>query len=1077
MTKLEQILEGLTAEQQEAVRAEPVGNLRITAGAGSGKTEVLTRRVVSLFEQGVSPAETVAITYTTKAAAEMKERLVERQRLSPSQIRHMQISTFHSFLKSFLGQDPFGAGLDSRTEVVSSIFQRLLVQELVDKFAEMFGDRVVDGHDGLGQHAQRLVSAFGDALLSVRRFILTPAEFYQLSRQRFQEREDLEVPATELEKRTLEWLFRFYSLYVEELNKGSMLDFDEIFIRGRGLLREMRSQGATPKQRAFLIDEFQDNNQEQFAIVQEFCADRESHICVVGDEKQSIYSFQGADVQTFRSFPAHKDVVLRDNFRSYAEIIAFADSFLEKGGEVGELFAKQVARRGFSPDKPAVSCFLHRLEDKDALFVEVVRMVHELVSGGLEIECRRSGQRRAITYGDVAIVVNSVNNDLPSSFEDELERFQIPYALSGGYGFYGKSEIKEILSFLHLLVDSEDNHSVVKILTGPLYGLNDSEVVQLFLDGRASNLSMLAHILAKNEAELPQNACEFRKLFVKLKGMSNNFGLLDLCYVILEEAGFNEYAASQTSFLRRIRMQNNLTKFLGAVRAFEQNGVYTTIRDFLVYVEQILNVGDDEEAGLGLEDKDVLKVMTIHKSKGLEFPVVICPTLSERTFRFVGNIKFNRELGLMVNVDEEGSPIHERFREMEKETALSENRRKYYVAFTRAENRLILLGKNPAELEERAEPEETKASSRARKPKPDPVMETVCEVLQESPEIGALYDLEDWETAVNGWLPQRAEEPAVGEEVEEAEATEATQEPIISQEEVSTQEVTSSEEILALGRDIKSIVDYLSTQHSTPTGVAKPETAFSLQDLSSFERCPRRYYLTKQHTKGFAEREINLFAVAGTMFHETVRLYHGFGHEALPIEEATQKALDMVKALVGSYGKEGESVFKRVCGLVRRYVPSELGRTAPWRIEAEVNVKLEGEKDEPPFFVRGFADRIDRYANGELRIIDYKTRAYSQKTHEGYAKQLALYRLAAQRGVLGDTGCLNIASSYIAYITQDEIKLVELEPDLVGFEAEVKGTINRLRGEAVWAPVCSEECAECGFNVFCNLAEVEEKFG
>ena len=184
MTKAEKILntltDGLTAEQAEAVTYPPKGRLRISAGAGSGKTEVLTRRIDTLLKSGIKPDEIVAITYTEKAASEMKDRLTEKRKLSPAVLRKMDVATFHSFLSKFLKQDPYGAGIDSSVKVVDANTREFLMLELADKFAEQYGEKIINGENTLGGDlAAKLISKFPSALSKIRRYLLNPGEFYR----------------------------------------------------------------------------------------------------------------------------------------------------------------------------------------------------------------------------------------------------------------------------------------------------------------------------------------------------------------------------------------------------------------------------------------------------------------------------------------------------------------------------------------------------------------------------------------------------------------------------------------------------------------------------------------------------------------------------------------------------------------------------------------------------------------------------------------------------------------------------------------------------------------------------------
>lgn len=1033
-TILTELTEGLTPEQMQAVLIVATGRLRISAGAGSGKTEVLTRRIVALLESGIGAEEIVAITYTTKAAAEMKARLVDKRRLHPARLRDMEVATFHSFLSRFLRQDPFGAGLDRSDTVIAENNRQLVIAELVENFAEKFGERIINGPEALGAAAAvKLIREFPQALSKIRRYLLKPAEFYNFARTQFKTRSS---GATELEGRCLEWLYRFYTCYLEDLEKRGLLDFDEILIRGRNLVKDLREAGVLPTRRIFLIDEFQDNNPDQLEIVDSFCRGRDSHVCVVGDEKQSIYRFQGANIETFRNFDSDADIILRDNFRSFSEIINLADSFLERGGDCGKMFVRQTARRGSSPRSPVVSCLLTDDEQSDEEICEqMASMLHAMVNAGIRIDDRKNGGSRAVGYGDVAIIVSSIKG-LPKAFEDALAGRQIPYLMSGGFSFYARSEIEEILAFLRLLAQPNDDHAVVKILSGPLYGLKDSELASLSYAGRHEKVSLLPHIMAQKDESLPEKARQFRRLYVQLKERCSRPGLLDLCHNILEQAGFYEYAAAQKSDLKRLRMQNNLGKFLGIVRNFEQNGVFTSLHDFLLYVERILMADiDEDEAGLGLEEGDAVKVMTIHKSKGLEFPVVFCPFLKRRGYRATSRINFDRQYGLIVNdpalpVSQGASPTLAAYVEQDRLAAEQEDRRKLYVAFTRAEDLLIISGRRSHSLP--AEKVDTPA---------EPLHE-ICEIIAADPSLGKVATLSDWPAFLQSWLDY-------------------------GQEQVRVKELKAlpMPNLVELEADLRSLASFIRTDHKSEQKSGHEQEIFSLQDLKLFKSCPRRYFFASRHVSSFSERPVSFSGTLGTVVHESIRIFHAGGGHTLPASAALDKMQRVLENVIPCYGEHGQNVFSHARAILRQYVLSELGNTEPWMIEAEVNVKFASPAGD--FFVRGFADRVDR-RDGEVFIIDFKTRRYSAEAHESYREQLALYRIAAARGVLGESGCLNYARSSVAYLAPDLVQLVEIEPDLLSFETQVREVVAQIRNEKAWRPFAGELCADCGFVVLCH---------
>lgn len=1030
---LQKLLESLTEDQKRAVASPCEGRLRISAGAGSGKTEVLTRRIAAILHQGVRSEELVAITYTQKAAAEMKSRLVDRKRVTYSQLRNLEVSTFHSFLSRFLKQDPFGAGIDRSESVISENNRQLVMAELIEKFAQMHGDKIILGDEALGAEvALKLIQEFPAALSKIRRFLLTPSEFYQISLSLLKKRNAI---VGSLEQNCLEWLYRFYTSYMQELRDRGYLDFDEILIKGRDLVKDMREQGFLPARRVFLIDEFQDNNADQMNIVKLFCQDRPGHITVVGDEKQSIYRFQGADIDTFRNFPSDTDIILSDNFRSYAEIIKLADSFLELGGETGKMFVPQVAVRGNSPRFPTVSCLMQPDEMPVAEFCEnLADMIDQLVKSGLSVSDHKCS--RPVKFGDMAIIVSSIRA-IPAEFEDALAARQIPYLMSGGLSFYARNEIEEILSFLRILSQPEDDHSLVKILTGPLYGLRDSELAELSQVSRHDKTALLPHILALKEDQLPQKAREFRNLFVQLKKKSASSGLLELCHTILEQAGFYELAASQESELKKRRMTNNVGKFLSIVRNFEQSGIFTSLRDFLNYIERMLLADiDEDEAGLGLEEGEAIKILTIHKSKGLEFPIVFCPFLKRRKYRVRQKIFFNPDQGLMVNDPAQPGrkgifPQLDDYLKVDEQASDSEDRRKLYVAFTRARNLLVISGKASCSVLPEKETAQT-----------EPIYD-VCRILADKPDIGAAGSIETWPEVLQQWLAAgklRPEQPQI--------------------------HTAPAPQIEELSSNLRSLADFSAIKEHETEKAASELEIYSLQDLSLFRSCPRKYFFTSCHISSFKEKTSSKEAVTGTMVHETIRIFHAQkGHEHESLSERTDMAEKILGRLAPLYAEHGMKAIARAQHILEHYLDSDLGCSAPWLTEAEINIKFNSATG--PFFIRGFADRVDRSEAG-IRILDYKTMHYSPEIHARFETQMALYQIASRRGVLGESGCLNFPESCIAYLSTKGLNIVTIEPDLQAFEHFVKTVVEEIRAQKSWSASSEPPCADCGFAILCH---------
>jgi len=271
-----------------------------------------------------------------------------------------------------------------------------------------------------------------------------------------------------------------------------------------------------------------------------------------------------------------------------------------------------------------------------------------------------------------------------------------------------------------------------------------------------------------------------------------------------------------------------------------------------------------------------------------------------------------------------------------------------------------------------------------------------------------------------------------------------------------------------LESSIRHISAFLSQIPTVQTQESSNQEIFSLQDIRLFRTCPRRYLFTSRHVTSFHERQPSFYGTLGTLVHECIRLYHAQGgHLSENPDLDRNRVLGILDTLIPCYGEAGREAAIIARGIVLTYTASPLGKSEPWQIEAEVNVKFEG--NGRPFFVRGFADRVDR-RDSEVSIIDFKTRKYSADAHAGYSDQLALYRIAASRGVLGELGCLSFSRSFIAYLTYDEVKVVEIEPDLPSFEADIEATVAAIRNETVWRPVSGTACEDCGFSVLCHGA-------
>lgn len=1001
--------------QEQAIFFPPSGRLKIVAGAGSGKTEVLTRRISQLLTGGVTPERLVAITYTNKAAAAMKQRLIEKRKVPFRVLQKMELATFHAFLVRQIKEDPFGAKLSPGFRIVIQNERDLFLVRIMAGFRELFAAPLRKEFSS-GAGLEKILEEFPAILQEVRRYLLSPGEF---ARRVFKIWRRQQYSPSQFERAVVTWFFRFFSLYIQELRRSNLLDFDEILVRSRMLLQEYRENETPLIRDVFLIDEFQDNNLEQLEIIQLFLHDQNSHLTVVGDPWQSIYRFQGAEVETFNSFKADRTLELQENFRSFQEILTLADRL----GNVGEATSRSLtAFYGSSPRPNPVVCFLSENNQGRQEALVICETIKTLVKQGMKLV----REDRAVQYGDFAIILSSIRKRfIVKVLEDELASRGIPYVLSGGLGFYDMNEIQELLAFFRLLENPKHDHALMKIMSGSIFGLSDSVLAKLAITGRSEKVHFLRHILALPEDQLPEKAVKFRNFFLRFQSLGSRVSLLDLVYFLLDEGGYREFAASRKSSLKRRRLEGNFAKFIAIVREFQVNAIFSSFRDFLVYVDDVLNSSIEESAAeLGLTDRAAVKIMTIHKAKGLEFPVVFLPFLKKKEFRKSGLFRFSRSSGLLIMSDERGKRIETaqsvKFNDNEKIAHDAEERRKYYVALTRAQEILVLSGS-------------------LAWPSGNPLLEEIVEHISSPPHPGKVTPISDWEKVAEEWLKHGVAVPETGDP---AEYSKPDPESLIS--------------------SISSLVN-LSPVERKVTESSRTGEIYSQNDLRTFYQCPRKYFFVTRFLEPSGGKKENENLRLGNLVHHGIRLFHEFGGvkaTSIGKEKIIARILPQLVALC-DYEEDSALKAQKILSLYSRH---EIGKTEADRFEAEVHLRFDDLEE--PFYLRGFADRVDLSSSG-VTIYDFKTHRFFPKSHEEYAFQMALYLSAAMQGVLGTIGKLNFPEVRIVYLSENKITVKASEPNLEEWRKWVVERVSAIRQETTWQPCRSDHCQNCDYAVIC----------
>jgi DNA helicase-2/ATP-dependent DNA helicase PcrA len=599
------LLSGLNAQQREAVLATE-GPVLILAGAGSGKTRVITHRIAHLvLEKGVPSESILAVTFTNKAAGEMKDRA---EALLPGQPLRSVLSTFHSFCVRVLRRDAQAAGLPREFVIYDEDDQVATVREAL---------RALDLPEKL-HPPRRVLSRISARKNAARRAPET-------------EDEDSVAAAT---------LARITERYEQALQAAGALDFDDLLLRTVALLdRDAAVRDAYRRRFPYvLVDEYQDTNRAQYELVRHL-AGPQGNITVVGDEDQSIYSWRGADIQNildFESdFPGARVLRLEENYRSSPAILDAASALVAHNRR-----RKGKTLRAVKPAGDKVR--LHQAADE---YQEAAWVVERIA--GLREE------------GRAAVLFRM--NAQSRLFEEGLMRHRIPYEVVGGVGFYERKEVKDLLSYLRLILNPRDPIALRRVINVPPRGIGDKTVDEVARAAAARGVSPWETLAAlEEEALLPARATlplrRFREMILGLREDAGRLGVKGLLTRTLEVTGYAAALAQEPSRESQDRLEN-LAELLSAAADYEVRDESPTLAGFLDRVSLLSDV--DRAAG-----QAPILLMTFHSAKGLEFGSVFLVGLEE---------------GLVPHSRSATSP-----------EALEEERRLVYVGMTRAMERLHL---------------------------------------------------------------------------------------------------------------------------------------------------------------------------------------------------------------------------------------------------------------------------------------------------------------------------------------------------------------------------------------------------
>ena len=588
---MQEILKGLNDKQYEAV-VNTEGPCLVIAGAGSGKTKVLTHKIAYLIgEKGAKPWDILAITFTNKAANEMKERIAN---LVGDDAKDIWMGTFHSICVRILRRFIDRIGFDTSFIIFDTSDQRTLVKACMRDLAiddKLFNDRSV-------------LSEISNA----KNEMLEPEQYTARSNGDFRK----------------EKIATVYELYQKRLKENNAIDFDDIINYTIKILMENPDilEYYANKFKYVLVDEYQDTNKAQFTLVT-LLASKHGNITVVGDNDQGIYSFRGADISNIlnfeRDFPGTKIIKLEQNYRCTGNILKAANSVI-KNNEVK--YKKELWTENEEGNLPNVYQADNEYDEATYIVTQIEHLKRE----------------EYYKYSDFAILYRM--NTQSRAIEDILRRENVPYKIVGGLKFYERKEIKDIIAYLRLIQNSADNLSLKRIINEPKRGIGKTSLDKVEAIAEQNEISMYEVIKHADQYGLNRvflNSREFVNIIEELKDKKEELLISELIKMTLKKSGYTKALEQENTIEAENRIEN-LEEFLTVAIEFEEEYAENSLSQFLEGITLSSDIDNVEET------EDSVTLMTLHSAKGLEFPVVFLVGMEEGIFPGYKSISEPKEL-------------------------------------------------------------------------------------------------------------------------------------------------------------------------------------------------------------------------------------------------------------------------------------------------------------------------------------------------------------------------------------------------------------------------------------------------
>ncbi|MBN1872284.1 MAG: ATP-dependent helicase [Candidatus Omnitrophica bacterium] len=940
------LLAGLNKSQLAAVTTLD-GPVLIVAGAGSGKTKVVTHRVANILREkkDVGCENLLALTFSRKAAEEMRSRIMGLIEVNPEDIT---ISTFHAFCHSVLNEHGIEIGLKRHLRLLDNIDQQIFFKKLMPLMRLKYYGEVTD-LAGFSSALLKFISRCKDELVTVSEY----GEF-------------VKTIADKDERQRSEEILKAYTLYNDKSLEEGYIDFGDLIIKTIGLFKKSKNilEAYQDRYRYILVDEFQDTNVAQIELIS-MLASKYKNICVVGDDDQAIYRFRGASYASFIKFKEHfphfKDIKLTENYRSTKKILKAAE-WLIKQNDIDR----------YDPKK---SLWTDNAEG-DEIEIMIAPNYNEeakyIVSKIKEIYAKEGN------FSKIAVLYRAHSHK--EQLLNLLKTEGIPYSISGGAGIFESPLVKEMIAYINLMADTRDNSSCFRLLSSVDYDIDHSNLTKINIFAKYNNLTLMEALRREKEIELSEEARrqigKFMSMLKSLKKIYANSGLAEFTYqlintktTILKRAFARQQAFGETDL-------RNVGKCYNLIMQYSNSASGSGITDLADYLETYIDYGGKMESELDSRNDYGVRLMTVHQAKGLEFPYVFIISLVQNRFptsRKNETVPFPEEL---IKENLPRGNFH-----------LEEERRLLYVALTRAEKRLFLSGISKSYSKPSVFLEEIIMANQAS---------DITNINLTEPDKDR-QDKESIEIPISSYDSISMESASKLARL----ISKINPDNIDDKDFVRNLERDLKDELKNTLRKIKEEKNKRQS-FSEPATSSLPdkflnENVYSFTQIESYMSCPLKY---KYSFVDIIPRRQKPYFSLGTVMHEVLRQFYGFVQQGVPVD--SEKLLEIYENcwLSSGYNSKKEERLYKARGrkeLMEFYKINKADLIRPLYLEKKFTIELGGR----PF--KGYIDRIDELEDGKVEIIDYKT----GKSEKESTIQLDLYAIAAAEKLGLDVGKLS----------------------------------------------------------------------